>query len=87
LHLDSILDLLSHHHQRATYGAVGAVVGLPARSVMARRPRTPRHSYVVSKRTGLPTGYSGREIDDNLHARAGVLRDEASLHAWLRNPR
>jgi len=40
-HVDSIVAVLARHAQRATYGAVGGVVGLPARSVMSGCARTP----------------------------------------------
>ncbi len=81
--LDRILDALDAHRQRATYGAVGELLGRPARSVLLGRPRTPRHSWVVRKDTGLPTGYSRHEQHPELQARAEVLASGADLRQWL----
>jgi hypothetical protein len=55
--LESILELLQRHHQRATYGAVAAAVGRTPRNVMQGRPRDWLHSWVVNQNTGLPTEY------------------------------
>jgi hypothetical protein len=49
-HLKDVVSLLCEHSQRATYGAVGGLVGLPARSVMFGQPKTPTNSFVVSKK-------------------------------------
>lgn len=84
--LDAILDLLSQYHQRATYGAVGHVVGVPAAFVMRGCPRDPRHSWIVNQETGAPTGYIPAECDPNLYARDSILTTEAALRAWLNNP-
>jgi hypothetical protein len=84
--LDAILDLLSQYHQRATYGAVGGVLGTPAAFVMQGRPRDPRLSWVVNQETGDPTGYVPAQCDPNLYVRDAVLKTEAALLAWLNNP-
>ena len=84
--LDVIFDLLSQFHQRATYGAVGGVLGVPAAFVMQGRPRDPRHSWVVNQETGDPTGYTPAQCDPQLYARDTILTTEAALLAWLNNP-
>jgi len=84
--LDAILDLLSQYRQRATYGAVGGVLDVPAAFVMQRRPRDPRHSWVVNQETGEPTGYTPAQCDPQLYARDTVLMTQADLLAWLNNP-
>lgn len=84
--LDAILDLLSQYHQRATYGAVGAVLGIPAAFVMQGRPRDYRHSWVVNQDTGDPTGYTAAQCDPQLYARNTILVNDALLLAWLNNP-
>lgn len=56
--LDSILNAFNTHRQRATYGVVAALVGHPARSLPGGRPRNARRSWIVSKDSGLPTGYT-----------------------------
>jgi hypothetical protein len=84
--LDQILHALQRFQQRATYGAVGAVVGWPARSVMLGRPRDPLHSWVVRKSDGQPTGYDDRQKDPDLLARSRVITSGQELSAWLEAP-
>ncbi len=84
--LDAILDLLSQWHQRATYGAVGGVLGVRAAFVMQGRPRDPRHSWVVNQGTRDPTGYIPAQCDPQLSARNTILNTDAALLAWLNNP-
>ena len=84
--LDAILDLLSNWHQRATYGAVGGVLGINPQSLMGGQPLDPRHSWVVNKKTGDPTGYTPAQCDAQLYARTTILTTEAVLIAWLNNP-
>ena len=53
-----ILAFLNDHHVRATYRAVGEALGIPARAVGAMLgPRRIEASWVVSAKTGEPTGY------------------------------
>ena len=69
--MDQILDALDTAHQRATYGAVAAVVGVSPRALMAGRERNQRHSWVVNLRTGLPTDYAA----DLVHPRSSTPDD------------
>lgn len=86
--LDRILDLLNAHHQRATYGAVAAVIGAPTpRSVLSGRKRDWRHSWVVNQETGLPTDYHELQRHPKLREREMVLETEDALRAWLEDPR
>ena len=80
--LEALLGSLEHHTQRATYGAVGGLVGLPAQSVMHGRPKTPRNSWVVSAERELPTGYSPAERHPNLLAIRSVINVAADLERW-----
>lgn len=82
--LDHVLDTLHQHRQRATYGAVGAVVDRPAQYLMGGRPRDHRHSWVVNQETSLPTGYSDDEMHPDLQSNPNVLKGGAELDAWLR---
>ena len=84
---DDILDLLDRHHQRATYGAVGAVVDRLPRYLMGGRPRDHRHSWIVNHLTGLPTGYAPGDMHPALHARPEVLHTSQQLEDWLRDVR
>ena len=81
--LDGIAEVLSRHHQRATYGAVAELLGLPARSVMQGRKKAPRYSWIVGAATCLPTGYAKPDIDPALNERGHVISDRTELRAWL----
>ena len=81
--LDSIIGLLSKYHQRATYGAVGAVVMRPPRSVMAGRQRSQTDSWIVSKKTKTPTGYPAHLIHPALKEREHVISTKEELVSWL----
>jgi hypothetical protein len=85
--LDEILDLLQCHRQRVTYGALGAVVDRLPRYLMAGRPRDHRHSWIVNRETGLPTGYGPEDMHPELLARREVLRTSQQLEDWLREVR
>ena len=85
--LDELLDLLNRHRQRATYGAVGALVDRPPSFLMGGRPRDHRHSWVVNQETELPTGYGPDDMHPELFARSGVLRTSQQLEDWLREVR
>ncbi|HEX8200464.1 MAG TPA: hypothetical protein VF590_08250 [Isosphaeraceae bacterium] len=84
--LDHIVELLERNEQPATYGAVGGVVGVHHKVVMAGRPRNPRNSWVVDKKTRVPTDYEPHEIHPTL-ARAvqekRVIETPEELDEWL----
>ena len=84
--LNQIVALFEQHSQRATYGAVGGVVGRLPRSVMQGRPRNPRNSWVVRQADGLPTGYATGQVHPALLARTQVIVSPAGLAQWLLNP-
>jgi hypothetical protein len=81
--LDEVLDRLDRHRQRATYGAVGEVVRRPPFYLMSGRPRDFRHSGVVRKESGLPTGYGPEHMHPDLRARDEILRSGEELAHWL----
>ena len=85
--LDDVLDLLDRHRQRATYGAVGEVVRRPPLFLMSGRPRDFRHSWVVSKATGLPTNYGPEDQHPELRSRDEVLSSGEELAHWLERVR
>ena len=82
--LTEVVAKLAQHSQRATYGAVGALVGLPAQSVMQGQSKCPQNSWVVSKRTGGPTGYDPSECAPGLIDGPPAIAKGAELAAWLR---
>jgi hypothetical protein len=82
-HLDGILAALDHHHQRATYSAVAALVGATPRTLMHGRPREAGNSWIVSKTTGRPTGYPEDAIHPQLTANETILHTREELATWL----
>jgi hypothetical protein len=82
--LDEVLDRLERHRQRATYGAVGQLVGRPPLYLMQGRDRSHRNSWIVAKATGLPTGYEEDDMHPALRERPEVLRSGEELEFWLR---
>ena len=82
--LDELLNLLHRHRQRATYGAVGAIVDRPASFLMGGRPRDHRHSWIVNQETELPTGYGPDDVHPDLRAHSEVLKTSQQLEDWLR---
>ena len=81
--LDQILDALSRGRQRATYGAVAALLDRAPRTLMKGRERDQRHSWVVNSGNGQPTGYSPEQIDPDLCEHAEILGTKEDLLRWL----
>jgi hypothetical protein len=80
----AILDALNRQKIRATYGAVGEVLGIQARAVRqvlgARRAEA---SWVVNADTGLPTGYEPHQMHPDLMSNAAVIRTGERLRRLL----
>ena len=83
LTIDDILDALDHGRQRATYGAVAALLGTAPRTLMQGRERDQRHSWVVSRKNGEPTGYSAEQIHPNLRDRREIFQTKEELSQFL----
>lgn len=81
--LESILELLQRHHQRATYGAVASLVERTPRNVMQGRPRDWLHSWVVNQETGRPSEYPTGMIHPALEEHREILSSEQELATWL----
>jgi len=78
--LEHIVSFLQQKRIKATYRAVGEMVGLPALSVGRRLgPKCPKASWVVSKTTGDPTGYSEHEKDAHLDEETEIIESGADL--------
>ncbi|MDQ3081325.1 MAG: hypothetical protein M3R07_03830 [Gemmatimonadota bacterium] len=84
--LDSIIEQLDRFHQRATYGAVAAIVDKSPRSLMSGRERNPRSSWIVSRESGAPSGYSEEQLHPALEERENILSTPGALRGWLENP-
>jgi hypothetical protein len=84
--IDSIVEDLDRFHQRATYGAVAALLNRAPRNLMQGRSRSVRDSWIVSGGTGLPTGYEPGQMHPEIHSRETILRSATDLSAWLGDP-
>jgi hypothetical protein len=84
--LDEIVAQLDQHHQRATYGAVAALLGNSPRSLMKGRSRSPQSSWIVSSSSAMPTGYAESERHPALEERKEILDTKERLEGWLANP-
>lgn len=81
--MDEILDTLDQARQRATYGAVAAIVGSSPRTLMSGRDRDRRHSWVVSRKSGQPTGYEPDQMHPELMRSERVIETREELERWL----
>lgn len=81
--LDQILDALHLARQRATYGAVAGALGAAPRTLMKSRERDQRHSWVVSHKTGLPTGYEPEQLHPELRLNDRVIESRDEMSSWL----
>ena len=83
LTIDEILNALDDGRQRATYGAVAALLGTSPRTLMVGRQRDQRHSWVVSRKTGEPTGYSPEQIHPDLREKPEIFETKEGLEQYL----
>ena len=90
--LGEILRFLNAEEIRATYAAVGGVLGIVPRAMGAQLgPHSAERSWIVSAGTGLPTGYSEEDLHPSLRRRDEIIRTGPELimrmTAWKsRNP-
>jgi hypothetical protein len=84
--IDGIVGQLDRFHQRATYGAVAALMNRSPRNLMGKRSRAPRDSWIVSHSTGMPTGYEPDQLHPDIASRETILSTREELEAWLANP-
>ena len=83
MQLEAVVERLSRYGQRATYSAVGGVVGRLAIGVMRGQPKTHQNSWVVSKGNGEPSGFSAAERDPRLPGKSQPIRTTQGLVQWL----
>jgi hypothetical protein len=81
--LDQVIDALDRSHQRATYGAVAALLGEAPRTLMKGRTRDQRHSWIVSSQNNEPTGYTPEQTHPALREHEHVLKNKEELERWL----
>ncbi len=72
--VEQILCCLEAEKIRATYGAVGEMIGVIPRGVPDYLgDRRPKASWVVSKKTKLPTGYLEHQMHPDLCSREDII--------------
>jgi hypothetical protein len=94
--LDEVVTLLNANRQRATYGAVAGVCGLPVRRLMTGRTGWYENSWVVAassnresgSRRGRATGYRDDQIHPDCleqlrHTPNDFIADADDLRRWL----
>jgi hypothetical protein len=89
--LPDILAFLNAAQIRATYGAVGELLGIIPRAMGAQLgPHTVERSWIVSAGTGLPTDYSRDDIHPALLRTDQIIRSGTELimrmTAWAARP-
>ena len=84
--IDTIAEQLDRFRQRATYGAVAAVLNRSPRNLMSGRTRSQRDSWIVSNKDGLPTGYEPDQAHPEIKSRDSILRSAEELASWLESP-
>jgi len=78
--LAEILRFLNEEQVRATYGAVGEVLGVVSRSLGAvLGHRRPEASWIVNAESGLPTGYDQAEWHPALFSKSPIIRTGSEL--------
>lgn len=78
--LGEILGFLNEAKTRATYGAVAALLGVPAVSLgAALGARRPEASWVVNAETGLPTDYEQSEWHPDLLVSSTIISSGTEL--------
>lgn len=82
--IETVLASLNTHRLRATYQAVGEVVGIPTKSVPAFLGKSrPYASWVVSRGTKSPAGYSIDDYHPDLFTNSRIIESAAELNALL----
>ena len=86
--IEEVVECLNHYRLRASYEAVGAVVGCGTRHVGRLLAEShPLTSWVVSKTTGLPsnTDYDDQPllVHPDLHRTDHVIKSPAELEALI----
>jgi hypothetical protein len=82
--IELVLSYLNHERIRATYGAVGAVVGFnPRNPGPPLAPKRPAASWVVAAKNGQPTGFRPADKHPDLVVRKEVIRDADDLRGRI----
>lgn len=83
--IGTVLAALQANKIRCTYGALADCVGANPSSVSVfLQPRRAEASWVVNKKTKLPTGYESYQLHPELEANEKVIETGKELEAFLR---
>lgn len=85
--LETIIALLDQHHQRATYEAFAALLGVKPQSVVVGLPKEPRYSWVVNGGSGTPLDFVDGEVHPALTEHARILGSMDELMVWIEQMR
>jgi hypothetical protein len=78
--LPEILEFLNAEQIRATYGAVGELLGIIPRAMGTQLgPHTAERSWIVSAGTGLPTDYSRDDMHPALLSKDEIIGSGIAL--------
>ena len=78
--LDDVLTFLNEEQIRATYGAVGEVIGVSPKALgTSLGPRRPEASWVVSAENGLPADYDQTDWHPALLSRGEIIASGREL--------
>jgi alkylated DNA nucleotide flippase Atl1 len=82
--VETVLAMLQAKKTRCTYGALAELVGTNPRDVSVYlTPRRAEASWVVSKKTGLPTGYESYQLHPELEKNEHVIGTGKELESVL----
>ena len=82
--LEKILHCLNATRCRATYKAVGDVIGVYHRNVrLELGHRCPRNCWIVNKSTGQPSGYTPGQMDPRFDRHSRLLTTGRELGQFV----
>lgn len=82
--VERVLGALQRERTRCTYGALAEFIGARPRDVAAYlAPRRPEASWVVNKKTGMPTRYESFQIHPGLEMNQKVIERGADIKRLL----
>ena len=82
--VQTILAVLGREKIRCTYGALADYIGANAKDVSVYlAPKRAEASWIVSKKTKLPTGYEAFQLHPDLESKAEVIESKEALQQLL----
>jgi alkylated DNA nucleotide flippase Atl1 len=82
--VERVLEVLQREKTRCTYGALAELIGASPRDVgVFLDPKRPEASWVVNKKTGMPTGYKSFQIHPELQTYERVIERGEELKRLL----